>query len=360
MSVDLFSPLTFGPFVLPNRVVMSPMTRCRATSDHVPTPIMADYYASRAAGGLLITEGTGPDANGTGYARIPGLYTDAQVAAWRPVTKAVHDAGGRIFVQLMHTGRVSHPLNMDEGARVLSASATGIEGEMYTDQAGPQPYPVAEAMTAAEIEQTLEGFVTAAKNAMAAGFDGIELHGANGYLLDQFLTPSANQRDDQWGGDIQGRGRFAIEAARRTAAAIGADRVGIRLSPFGAFNGIEPWEGLEQDFTWLAGELGNLGLAFIHIVDHSTMGAPTVPDSVKEGIREAFGGTIILAGGYDRERADSDLAAGKGELVAFGRPYIANPDLVKRLKTGAELNDPDFATFYTPGAKGYTDYPTLG
>lgn len=359
MSVDLFSPYTLGALSLPNRIVMAPMTRSRATADHVPTPIMAEYYASRAEGGLLITEGTAPDANGTGYARIPGIYSEAQVQAWRAVTDAVHAAGGRIAVQLMHVGRVGHPLNMDEGTELLAPSALALEGEMYTDAQGPQPHPTPRAMTEADIEATLEGYVSAAKNAAAAGFDMIELHGANGYLVDQFISPNTNQRTDRWGGDREGRGRFLLEAARRVTAAVGADRVGVRLSPYGVFNGIQPWDEIDGDFTWLAQELGRLGMAYLHIVDHSAMGAPAVPDGIKAAMREAFGGTIILSGGYDRARADADLAAGRGDLVAFGRPYLANPDLPARLKAGAELNAPDFETFYTPGPKGYTDYPTL-
>lgn len=356
---DLFSPFSLGALELPNRIVMAPMTRSRATPEHVPTPIMAEYYAARADGGLLITEGTAPDANGVGYPRIPGLYNDDQVAGWKVVTDAVHARGGRIAVQLMHTGRISHPANMPEGARVLAPSAVLAAGEMYTDSAGPQPHPTPEAMTEADIEDALEGYVAASKNAVAAGFDLVELHGANGYLIDQFLSPNANQRDDAWGGDAAGRRRFAVEAARRAAAAIGADKVGIRLSPFGAYNDIHPWDTIEADFVALARELGALGLAYVHVVDHSGMGAPPVPATTKAGIREAFGGPIILSGNYDRARADADLAAGHGELVAFGRPYLANPDLVTRLQTGAELNAPNFDTFYTPGPEGYTDYPTL-
>ncbi len=359
MSVDLFSPYSLGPLSLPNRIVMAPMTRCRARPDHVPTPIMAQYYAARAEAGLLITEGSSPDANGLGYARIPGLYTEEQLAGWREVTEAVHAAGGRIAVQVMHTGRVSHPSNMPPGAEVLAPSAVVLEGEMYTDQQGLQPYPTPRAMRDDEVEATADHFVSASKNARYAGFDMVEIHGANGYLVDQFFSPVTNRRSDRWGGSREGRGRFALEIARRAAEAIGADRVGIRLSPYGVFNGIQPWDEIDGDFTWLARELGRLGLAYLHLVDHSAMGAPPVPEGIKAAMREAFGGTIILSGGYDRRRADADLAAGKGDLVAFGRPYLANPDLPERLRSGSPLNPPDFDTFYTPGPKGYTDYPTL-
>ncbi len=356
----LFSPHQVGPFTLKNRVVMAPMTRSRASSAHIPTPLMAPYYAQRADGGLLITEGTAPAPDGAGYARIPGLWSQEQVEAWKPITQAVHERGGHIAVQLMHTGRVGHPLNLPSGARVVGPSKNGVSGQMYTDQEGPKDYPVAEEMSEADIVSAVASFGAAAKNASAAGFDLVEIHGANGYLVDQFLAPNVNQRSDKWGGSFQARARFALEVARATAKAIGADRVGIRLSPFGAFNGIEPWQGAAEDYVWLAGELGRLGLAYLHVVDHSSMGAPTLPADLKSNMRAAFGGTFVLSGGYsEKQRAEADLVENKGELVAFGRPYLANPDLVERLKVGAPLNPPDMSTFYTPGDKGYTDYPFL-
>lgn len=336
-----------------------PTRGCCAGAGLPGAPCPGGYYGARADAGLIITEGTGPDANGTAYPRIPGIWSDDQVAGWRVVTDAVHANGGRIALQLMHCGRIGHPHNLVAGAELVAPSAVAAPGEMYTDQAGAQAHPVPREMTEADIGAAIEGYVQAAQNAVAAGFDMVELHGANGYLIDQFLTPGANQRTDGWGGDIAGRGRFALEVARRTVAAIGGERVGIRLSPGGVFNGVTPWEGLGEDFIWLAGELGQLGLAFLHIVDHSAMGAPPVPAGVKRSMREAFGGPVILVGGYDRARADADLAAGEGELIAFGRPFISNPDLVTRMQTGAELAAPDFGTFYTPGEKGYTDYPTL-
>ncbi|MEZ4463042.1 MAG: alkene reductase [bacterium] len=353
---DLFSPATVGALSLKNRIAMAPMTRCRATSDHVPTPLMAEFYAARADAGLLITEGTGPDAHGCGYARIPGIWSAEQVEGWRVVTDAVHARGGHIALQLMHTGRVGHPLNMVEGAELLAPSAVKLDGEMWTDQSGPQPYPTPRAMTEAEVEATIEGFVQAAKNAIAAGFDAVELHGANGYLLEQFLCPTTNQRTDAWGGSPEGRRRFVVATAERVAAAIGADRVGIRLSPFGVFNGIAPWDGIAEEYLALVGELP--ALAYVHLVDHSSMGAPPVPDAFKAALRKAVRGTLVLSGGYDRGRADADLAEGKGDVVAFGRPFIGNPDLVRRLAEGLPLATADHGTFYTPGPKGYTDYPT--
>lgn len=358
MPEQLFTPFDLGSLSLSNRVVMAPMTRCRATAEHVPTEIMADFYGSRADAGLLITEGIAPVANGCGYARIPGLWNDDQVTAWKPITEAVRKAGGRISAQLMHTGRVSHPNNMPSGSRVLAPSAVAAPGEMYTDSEGPQPHPVPEAMSSADLQEAKAGYVKAAKNAIAAGFDYVELHGANGYLLDQFLTPSVNQRSDDYGGDLQARAKFVLEVAAETAAAIGAERVGIRLSPYGAFNGIESWQSMPSDFVWLAQELGKLNLAYLHIVDHSSQGAPEVPASFKQELKDAFAGPFILSGGYDAERANKELGEGRGDLVAFGRPFIANPDLTTRFQKGLALNEPDPSTFYTPGPQGYTDYPT--
>lgn len=338
---------------------MAPMTRSRASTDHVPTSIMAEYYALRADAGLIITEGTAPDANGAGYPRIPGIYSEAQINAWKAITEAVHAKGGRIFMQLMHTGRVSHPLNMDEGSRVLAPSALALENEqMYTDQEGPQAYPVPEEMTEEDIESAIAGYVQAAKNAISAGFDGVEVHAANGYLIEQFLSPTTNVRGDHWGGSLENRNRFALEVSKRTVEAIGAERVGIRLSPYGVFNGIGIHDDLQAQYTALVQELNELKLVYVHVVDHSAMGAPEVPAAMKEAIRSNFSnGAYILSGGYENvEKADTDLKANKGDLVAYGRPFIANPDLVQRLQEGIALSAPDFDTFYTPGEKGYTDY----
>src|SRR5688572_23958852 len=231
----LFSPLRLGNLYLANRIVMAPMTRSRAINN-VPNDLLTEYYSQRASAGLIVTEGTSPSPNGLGYARIPGLFSAEQVRGWRQVTDRVHRAGGRIFVQLMHTGRVGHPANLPEGGRLLAPSAVQLDGTMYTDSLGPQPHPVPEEITEAAIERRLEEIVAASRNAIEAGFDGVELHGANGYLIDQFLNTGSNQRTDRWGGSVDGRIRFAVEVATRVAAAIGPDRVGIRVSPYGAFN----------------------------------------------------------------------------------------------------------------------------
>jgi N-ethylmaleimide reductase len=356
----LFSPIQFGPLKLQNRVAMSPMTRCRAINN-VPNELMAQYYSQRASVGLLITEGTSPSAAGLGYARIPGLYSQEQVAGWRLVTDAVHAKGGRIIPQLMHCGRVSHPLNIPKGgSRVLAPSAVAAKGEMWTDSEGMKPLPVPEAMTEADIKQTIEDYVTASKNGIAAGFDGIELHAANGYLLEQFLRPNSNIRTDAYGGSTEKRARFVLEVADAVIRAVGKEKVGIRISPYGTFNDMPLYAEMEADYTYLVSQLNERGLLYIHSLDHSAQGAPKVPDSIKATIRKASNCHVILAGGYDPVRAEADLEANRADLIAFGKPVLANPDVIERWQNGTALNTPDPATFYTPGEKGYTDYPALG
>jgi N-ethylmaleimide reductase len=354
----LFSPTQFGPLQLQNRIAMSPMTRCRAI-DNVPNELMAEYYGQRASVGLVITEGTSPSANGLGYARIPGLFSSEQVAGWRLVTDAVHAKGGKIVPQLMHCGRISHSLNMSKGTRILAPSAIAAKGEMWTDSEGMKPLPVPEAMTEADIKQTIADYVQAAKNAVAAGFDGLELHGANGYLLEQFLRPNSNIRTDAYGGSTEKRARFVLEVADATISAIGKEKVGIRISPFGVFNDMPLYPEMEADYTYLVNQLNERGLLYIHVVDHSSMGAPPVPDSIKATIRKAGNCHTILSGGYDATRAAADLEANRADLIAVAKGVLANPDLVKRWQSGAALNTPDPQTFYTPGPKGYTDYPAL-
>jgi N-ethylmaleimide reductase len=354
----LFAKTTLGPLSLQNHLVMCPLTRSRAIGN-VPNDLMAEYYAQRASAGLIITEGTSPSPNGLGYPRIPGIFSDAQVAGWAKVTAAVHARGAKIFVQLMHTGRVGHPLNLPAGAKVLAPSAIAAAGEMYTDAEGLKPHPVPAEMSAADIAAAIAEYAGAAKNAVAAGFDGIELHGANGYLLEQFIRPNSNRRTDRYGGTIENRARFVLDVAAATIAAIGRERVGIRLSPFGVFNDMPLYAEMAADYAYLADKLDAAGLAYIHLVDHSAGGAPEVPASIKDMFRRTFKRTLILSGGYDTARAESDLAAGKCDLIAFGKPFLANPDLVARWQAGAPLNAPDASTFYTPGPKGYTDYPAL-
>ena len=354
----LYSKAVLGPLTLQNHLVMAPMTRNRAAGN-IPNALMAEYYAQRAAAGLILTEGTSPSPDGLGYPRIPGIFSPAQVEGWKRITDAVHAGGAKIFVQIMHCGRIAHPLNLPAGARVLAPSAVPAGGDIYTDAEGMKPHPAPEAMSESDISSTIAEYAQAARNAMTAGFDGIELHGANGYLLEQFIRPNTNQRTDGYGGPIEKRARFVLEVAKATIAAIGKDKVGIRLSPFGVFNDMPLYGSMEADYTYLAQQLNALELVYIHLVDHSAMGAPPVPDSIKATFRKLFKRTLILAGGYDAARAETDLAAGKCDLIAVGRPFLANPDLVTRWKMGAALNAPDMATFYTPGPKGYTDYPAL-
>ncbi|MBI5918803.1 MAG: alkene reductase [Nitrosomonadales bacterium] len=355
MSITLFTPLTLGKLELKNRIVMAPLTRCRAIGN-VPNELVATYYRQRASAGLIIAEGTSPSPNGLGYARMPGLFSVTQVQGWQPVTSGVHEAGGKMFVQLMHTGRVSHPANMPDGARVLAPSAIAAPGELWTDSSGQQAHPVPTVMSEDDITQTIAEFVRGAQNAIAAGFDGVEIHGANGYLIDQFFNTASNQRNDRWGGSVANRIRFAVEIARATAAAIGAERVGMRISPYGVFNGMAPDAEMDALYVALIAELNQIGLVYLHVVDHSAMGAPEVSPSLKARLRSDFKGRYILSGGYDAARANADLDAGRGDLVAFGRNFISNPDLVQKLQSGAALTAPDFNTFYTPGAQGYTDY----
>jgi N-ethylmaleimide reductase len=355
----LFSKTTLGTLTLQNRLVMSPMTRNRAIGN-VPNELMAEYYAQRGDAGLIVTEGTSPSPNGLGYPRIPGIFSKEQIAGWKLVTSAVRPKGAKMFMQFMHCGRIAHPLNLPKGARVLGPSAVAAAGDMYTDAEGMKPNGMPQAMTEADIKTAIDEFAQAAKNAVTAGFDGVELHGANGYLLEQFIRPNSNQRTDRYGGSIENRARFVLEVADAAIKAIGKDRVGIRLSPFGVFNDMPLYDAMEADYTYLAQQLNARGLVYIHLVDHSSMGAPKVPDSMKTTFRNVFKGKLILSGGYDAARAESDLAAGKCDLIAVGKPFLANPDLVTRWKTGAAVNEVDMNTFYTPGEKGYTDYPALG
>jgi N-ethylmaleimide reductase len=356
VKMKLFETCNLGKLNLKNRVVMAPMTRSRAINN-TPNDLMAEYYGQRAEAGLIITEGVSPSPNGLGYARIPGIYSLEQITGWRSVAKSVHEKGGAIFMQLMHTGRVSHPENMPKGAKIISSSATALSGQMWTDTLGMQNYPLAKEMSQSEIAQTIEEFAQAAQNAIEAGMDGVELHSANGYLLEQFLNPNCNHRKDEYGATHEGRMRFVLEVVEAVVRKIGADRVGIRLSPYGVFNDMGLFEGVDEFYATLATKLSKLGVVYIHVVDHSAMGAPAVSPEVKRIIRQNFKGTYILSGGYDNaQKAESDLVEGQGDLVAYGRPFIANPDLVKKLKNNLPLTACDFDTFYTADAKGYTDY----
>ncbi len=355
----LFENYSARHLPLANRTVMAPMTRSRAIQANTPNALMAEYYAQRATAGLIVTEGVSPSPNGLGYARIPGLFNAQQVSGWRLVTDAVHARGGKIVVQLMHVGRVAHVANLPSGAEVVGPSAAALPGEMYTDAKGMQAHSTPRAMTEADIARAVAEYAQAAKLAIEAGFDGVELHAANGYLIEQFLNPNVNQRSDAYGASIEGRNRFALEVARAVSVAIGPERVGIRLSPHGVFNATGSFPDVQAQYLALVTELSALGLLYLHLLDHSAIGAPPVPAEIKTLLRAAFKGPFILAGGFDGASAEAALVDGRADLIAFGRPFLANPDLVQRMRSNAALNAPDMATFYTPGAAGYTDYPTL-
>ncbi len=354
----LFSTFRLGDLKLKNRVVMAPMTRSRAI-DNIPNELMAEYYSQRSGAGLIITEGTSPSPNGLGYPRIPGVFNQEQIDGWKKTTSAVHEKGGKIFLQLMHTGRVSHPDNLPVGARVLGPSELAAPDQMYTDENGMQDFPVPHGMSINEISAAIGEYVKGAKNAIAAGFDGVEIHAANGYLIEQFINPITNHRKDKYGSSVERNLRFALEVTEKIIEAIGNEKVGMRISPYGVFNGTGAFDSIEETYKFLVRQVSGMGLLYIHVVDHSSMGSPEVPDSMKKLIRDNFSGPYILSGGYDKARAEKDLEADKGDLVSFGRPFISNPDLVERMEKDAKIAEPNSDLFYTPGAEGYTDYPTL-
>jgi N-ethylmaleimide reductase len=320
---------------------------------------LAEYYAQRASVGLIITEGTSPSPNGLGYPRIPGIFSQEQVQGWKRVVGAVHAKGAKIFVQLMHCGRIVHQLNLPEGARALAPSAIAAAGEMYTDAEGMKPFATPQAMTEADIKTAIEEFVRSATNAMQAGFDGVELHAANGYLLEQFIRPTSNRRTDRYGGSIENRARIVVETTEAVIRAVGKEKIGLRLSPFGVLNDMIDYPEQETDYEYLGQQLNQLQPLYLHLVDHSSMGAPPLSAQIKQKFRELFIGALILSGGYDAARAEKDLADGSGDLIAVGRPILANPDLITRWQAGAALNELNMDTFYTPGPHGYTDYPYL-
>ncbi len=350
---DLWSPITLGGNTLPHRLAMAPMTRSRAKPDGTPGDLAAEYYAQRASLGLLITEGTQPSDDGQGYLATPGIYTDAHVAGWRKVADAVHAAGGRLYIQLMHVGRRSHPDNTPHHRQPVAPSAIAAGEDMFT-MTGMQPVPLPRALETAEVRQTIADFAHAAKRAVEAGADGVEIHGANGYLVHQFLAADANQRTDEYGGAMENRARFAIELARAVSNAIGPEKTGIRLSPGAPTGGIAEGESNDDLYRYLATELGKMKLAYLHVLHVRS-------DAFLQEIRDAFGGTLVLnRPGRPRDQIGADVAAGRADIEALGSMALANPDLALRLKTGAPLNEPNRAFFYAGnGAEGYTDYPAM-
>ncbi len=353
---SLFDPITFGAINAPNRIIMAPLTRGRATRSHVPTPLMGEYYSQRASAGLIISEATGISQQGLGWPGAPGLWSEEQVAAWRPIVRAVHEAGGRIVAQLWHMGRIVHP-NYLGGAQPVSASATTAPGHAYTYD-GPKPYVEARALEIHEIKAIIGDYKLAAEHAMVAGFDGVQLHSANGYLLDQFLRDGTNRRTDRYGGSVENRIRLLIEAAETLIGVAGADRTGVRLSPNDDPQGCGDSES-ELLFTKAAEALNELGIAFLEMRasrPESTFHAAT--RQLVPAIRRAFKGPLILNSDYLLDDASEALHAGEADAIAFGRTFLANPDLPARLARRVPLNPAVTTTFYTPGPVGYTDYPT--
>ncbi len=354
---DPFAPIKLGPYELGNRVVMAPLTRNRAGPDNVPQDLNARYYAQRASAGLIISEGTQVSPQGVGYPGTPGIHDPDQVEGWRRVTEAVHGQGGRIFAQLWHVGRISHPSLQPGGALPVAPSALRPEGETFTHD-GLKPFVTPRALELAEIPGIIAQHREGARNALEAGFDGVEIHAANGYLLDQFLRDGSNRRDDAYGGSVANRLRLLLEVTEAVAGVWGAERVGVRLSPVNGFNSIRDSRP-DQTFGHAARRLGEFGLAYLHVVEADFAGSAPPQSFDKRALREAFGGAYIANGGYDLEGARRALASGAADLVSFGAPYVANPDLVARLRIGAPLNVPDPATFYGGDERGYTDYPFL-
>ncbi len=346
----LLDPIKVGALSLPNRVIMAPLTRLRGTPDHLPTPVMAEYYKQRASAGLILSEGTPVSPMGVGYAQVPGIWSPEQTELWKPITAAVHEAGGRIFAQIWHVGRVSDPTFLN-GKQPVSASALAAPGTVTLIRPKKE-FEVPRALSMEEIKHVIEEFHQGALNAKEAGFDGVEIHGANGYLLDQFLHSASNVRDDEYGGPVENRARLHLEVAEAASAVFGADRVGMHLAPRGDVMGMGD-ENPREIFTHVATELGKRGLAFLMAREYYG------EDRLGPDLKKAFGGVYIANEKYTFEQANQVIAAGEADAVGFGKLWIANPDLVERFQTGAELNQPDPETFYTHGPEGYTDYPAL-
>lgn len=355
-SKNLFEKTKTSSLSLKNRMVMAPMTRARAI-DNIPNDLMATYYGQRASAGLIIVEGTAPSPNGLGYARIPGIYSREQVIGWKKVTNAVHNAGGKIFVQLMHVGRVAHTANMPANAEILAPSTIAAKSNMWTDSLGMQPMETPRSMTAQDIDIATKEFVQAALNAIEAGFDGVEIHAANGYLLEQFLNPNSNIRDDEYGGNLANRTRFVLNVINEVIKAIGKEKVGVRISPYGNFNDMQNYDEIPATYNHLAMELQKLDILYLHLIDFAAKSSEEGLMLIRS-IRANFKNLLIRNGGYDREKAEQVLIEEDADLVSFGSKFIANPDLPFRLENNIPLTAPDPNSFYTPGANGYTDYST--
>ena len=355
-TADLFQPARLGALSLANRIVMAPLTRSRTGHAGIPGPMNAAYYAQRASAGLIIAEATQVSPQGQGYAFTPGIYNEAQVAGWKQVTDAVHREGGKIVLQLWHVGRISHPSLQPDGGLPVAPSAIRPEGKAFTE-AGFEPFVTPRALETDEIAGIVEDYRTAAANARRAGFDGVEIHGANGYLIDQFLRDGTNQRTDRYGGSIENRSRFLLEVTEAVVGVWGGDRVGLRISPASPANDIADSDP-QAVFDHAVAALGRFGLAFLHVVEGATGGSREA-DFDFQKLRRAFKGAYVANNGYDRALAIDTIAQGHADFIAFGRPFIANPDLVARLRSDAPLAEADRDTMYGGDAHGYTDYPAL-
>lgn len=353
----LLSPIELGPLSLKNRVVMAPMTRGRSGEDRIPNALMAEYYAQRAGAGLIIAEGTAPSKQGNGWLHAPGIYNTEQVEGWKPVVKAVHDKGAAFFVQLWHTGRASHSSFQENGQLPVAPSAIKIEGETHTSN-GTEPYEVPRAIETEEIPGVVEDYRKAAENAKVAGFDGVEIHAANGYFIDEFLQSKTNHRTDKYGGSLENRYRLLKEIVEAVLTVLPAKSVGVRFSPNGAFNDMGSPD-YRETFTYVAKQLNSYDLAYLHFLDGLDFGFHELGEPMTlADFRAVYDGTIIGNCGYDRESAEAAIASGSADMIAFGRPFISTPDLVSRFQNGQELNPaPNQDTLYTFGSEGYTDYP---
>ena len=357
--LKLLSPAVLGEIELANRMILAPLTRCRAGAGYIPQPINTLYYAQRASAGLIITEATQVARNGIGYPNTPGIYSPEQVEGWKQVTKAVHEKKGKIFLQLWHAGRVAHPTFLEPGEIPIAPSPIAADGMADTAE-GQQPHVTPRELKREEIPGLIEQFRQGAKNAKEAGFDGVEIHGANGYLLDQFLQDNSNQREDEYGGSIEKRSRFLIEVTQRVVEVWGKARVGVRLSPGSAYNDMHD-SNPTATFSHVVSELNRLGIGYIHIIEPRIRGNVTIEDDGKglgaKFFRPIFQGSIVTAGGYKRDTGEAKLQSDDADFVAYGRLFLANPDLPRRFALDVSLNKYDRDTFYTSGAKGYTDYP---
>ncbi len=351
----LFSPLQLGAITVPNRIFMAPLTRCRADADHVPTALMAEYYAQRASAGLIIAEATMAIEGHSSFWMEPGIYSASQIVGWKQVTAAVHSAGGRIFLQLWHGGRACHPL-LNNGAQPVAPSANAITGDEVRTPQGKQPYVLPRELRDDELPVVVAGFKAAAENAKAAGFDGVEVHGANGYLLDEFLRNGANRRGGPYGGSVENRARLMLEVIEAVSGVWGSDRVGLRISPLNSYNSM-----IDSDpiglASWLGGRLNDFSLAYLHIMRGDFLGQQG--GDVMTPIRANYRGVLVANMGYTPDEASVAVAEGQVDAIAFGTSFLANPDLPARIRAGAALNKPNPAKFYSPGAEGYTDYPTM-